>query len=105
MTSKSAITHITRGTDLTPLVRYDDISGTEYSTQISGIFNVGIEYDRTHKLEASSIYLLDTADEIKLKIGDTIETINEPNRENMDYSVRYEERTLVANQCARPTSL
>lgn len=89
---------ITRGTDLTPLVRYDDISGTEYSTQISGIFNVGIEYDRTHKLEASSIYLLDTADEIKLKVGDTIETINEPNRENMDYSVRYEERTLVANQ-------
>lgn len=89
---------ITRGTELTPLVRYDDISGTEYSTQISGIFNVGIEYDRTHKLEASSIYLLDTADEVKLKVGDTIETINEPNRENMDYSVRYEERTLVANQ-------
>lgn len=89
---------ITSGDQLTPLVRYDDISGTEYSTQLSGILNVGLNYDNVHKLESSTIYLLDTADEVKLKVGDTIETINEPNRENMDYSARYEERTLTANQ-------
>ena len=89
---------ITSGNDLTPLVQYDDISGTEYSTQLSSIVSMGINYDNTHRLEATNIYLLDTADEVKLKVGDTIETINEPNRENMDYSVRYEERTLTANQ-------
>lgn len=89
---------ITQGSNLTPLVRYDDISGTEYSTQLSGILSAGINYDSTHRLEGTHIYLLDTADEVKLKVGDSIETINEPNRENMDYSVRYEERTMVANQ-------
>lgn len=89
---------ITSGSELTPLVRYDDISGTEYSTQLSGIVNLGLNYDNMHKLESSSIYLLDTRDEVKLKVGDTIETINEPNRENQDYSARYEERTLTVNQ-------
>lgn len=89
---------ITQGDELTPLVRYDDISGTQYSTQISSIISAGINYANAHRVEASHIYLLDTADEVKLKVGDTIETINEQNRENMDYSVRYEERTMVANQ-------
>ncbi|WP_207801118.1 MULTISPECIES: TonB-dependent receptor domain-containing protein [Gammaproteobacteria] len=89
---------ITTGNELTPLVAFDDISGTEYNTQLSGIFNVGLNYNNEHKLETTTVYLLDTADEIKKKVGDTIETINESNRENVDYSIRYEERTLVANQ-------
>lgn len=89
---------ITSGNELTPLVQYDDIQATSDNVQLSGILNLGIEYDGNHRLQTTSLYLLDTQDEVKIKTGDTIETINELNRENVDYSVMYEERSLVSNQ-------
>lgn len=89
---------ITTNDELTPLVQYDDITGTRYNTKLSGIVNFGLNYKNEHKLETTTTYLLDTEDEAKLKVGDTIETINESNRQNADYSISYEERSMIANQ-------
>ena len=86
------------GTELVPLNRYDDIKGTEHQVKLSGMLNFGLELGVDHRLETSTIYLRDTKDEIKIKNGDSIETINENNRSNTDTSITYEERTMLSNQ-------
>mgnify|MGYP005842966191 CR=1 FL=1 len=86
------------GDSLVPLTRYDDIKGTEHQVKLSGMLNFGLELGVDHRLETSTIYLRDTKDEVKLKNGDSIETINETNRFNTDTSIRYEERTMLSNQ-------
>ena len=86
------------GESLTPLNRYDDISGTEHQIKLSGMLNFGLELGVDHRIETSTIYLRDTKDEIKIKNGDSIETINETNRFNTDTSLTYEERTMLSNQ-------
>ncbi len=89
---------ISSGTNLTPLNRYDDIHSTEHQVKWSGMLNFGFEWDENHRFETSSIYLSDTKDEVKRKVGDSIETINEANRENEIYNILYEERTMLTNQ-------
>jgi outer membrane receptor protein involved in Fe transport len=86
------------GSNLVPLNRYDDIKGTEHQVKLSGMLNFGLELGVDHRLETSSIYLRDTKDEVKIKNGDSIETINENNRSNTDTSILYEERTMLSNQ-------
>ena len=89
---------ISSGTELTPLNRYDDIFSTEHQVKLSSMLNFGLEWDENHRFETSSIYLQDTKDEVKRKIGDSIETINEVNRENEIYNILYEERRMMTNQ-------
>ncbi len=89
---------ISSGTELTPLNRYDDILRTEQQVKLSGMLNFGFEWDENHRFETSTIYLADTKDRIKRKIGDSIETINEANKENEIYNLLYEERSMVTNQ-------
>ncbi len=86
------------GDSLVPLNRYDDIKGTEHQVKLSGMLNFGLELGIDHRIETSTIYLSDTKDEIKIKNGDSIETINENNRFNTDTSILYEERTMLSNQ-------
>ncbi len=86
------------GDDLVPLNIYDDIKGTEHQVKLSGMLNFGLELNEDHRFETASIYLLDTKDEIKVKNGDSIETVNEADRFNTDTSIRYEERSMVSNQ-------
>ena len=86
------------GDSLVPLNRYDDIKGTEHQIKMSGMLNFGLEFGVDHRLESSTIYLSDTKDEVKIKNGDSIETINENNRSNTDTSITYEERTMLSNQ-------
>ncbi len=86
------------GNNLVPLNRYDDIKGTEHQVKLAGMLNFGLELGVDHRLESASIYLSDTKDEIKLKYGDSIETINEANRANTDTAITYEERTMLSNQ-------
>ena len=62
------------------------------------MLNFGLELGVDHRLETATIYLRDTKDEVKIKNGDSIETINEANRYNTDTSIRYEERTMLSNQ-------
>lgn len=89
---------IASGNELTPLNRYDDILRTEHQVKMSGMLNFGFEWDSNHKFETASIYLQDTKDRVKRKIGDSIETINEANRENEFYNFLYEERSMLSNQ-------
>lgn len=89
---------ISSGTELTPLNRYDDILRTEQQVKLSGMLNFGFEWNENHRIETSTIYLADTKDRIKRKIGDSIETINEANKENEIYNLLYEERSMVSNQ-------
>ena len=86
------------GDTLVPLNRYDDIKGTEHQVKLSGMLNFGLELGVDHRIESSTIYLRDTKDEVKLKNGDSIETINETNRSNTDTSINYEERSMLSNQ-------
>lgn len=86
------------GDSLVPLNRYDDIKGTEHQVKLSGMLNFGLELGVDHRIETSTIYLRDTKDEIKIKNGDSIETINENNRSNTDTNITYEERTMLSNQ-------
>ncbi|MBU0914656.1 MAG: TonB-dependent receptor plug domain-containing protein, partial [Gammaproteobacteria bacterium] len=86
------------GDDLVPLNIYDDIKGTEHQVKLSGMLNFGLELDENHKFETASIYLRDTKDEVKIKNGDSIETVNEADRFNTDTSLRYEERSMFSNQ-------
>lgn len=89
---------IATGSELTPLNRYDNILRTEHQVKLSGMLNFGFEWDSNHKFETASIYLQDTKDRVKRKIGDSIETINEANRENEFYNFLYEERSMLSNQ-------
>jgi hypothetical protein len=86
------------GDDLVPLNIYDDIKGTEHQVKLSGMLNFGLELDENHRFETASIYLRDTKDEVKVKNGDSIETVNEADRYNTDTSLRYEERSMLSNQ-------
>ncbi|MDF3124588.1 TonB-dependent receptor [Rheinheimera sp. 1928-s] len=86
------------GDNLVPLNIYDDIKGTEHQVKLSGMLNFGLELDENHRFETASIYLRDTKDEVKVKNGDSIETVNEANRSNTDTSLRYEERSMFSNQ-------
>jgi TonB-dependent receptor len=86
------------GDDLVPLNIYDDIKGTEHQVKLSGMLNFGLELDENHRFETASIYLRDTKDEVKVKNGDSIETVNEADRFNTDTSLRYEERSMFSNQ-------
>lgn len=86
------------GKNLTPLNRYDDISGTEHQVKLSGMLSFGLDLGVNHHLETATIYLRDTKDEVKIKRGDSIETINENNRSNTDTNINYEQRTLLSNQ-------
>jgi hypothetical protein len=86
------------GEDLVPLNIYDDIKGTEHQVKLSGMLNFGLELDENHRFETASIYLRDTKDEVKVKNGDSIETVNEADRYNTDTSLRYEERSMLSNQ-------
>lgn len=86
------------GDDLVPLNIYDDIKGTEHQVKLSGMLNFGLELDENHRFETASIYLRDTKDEVKVKNGDSIETVNEADRFNTDTSIRYEERSMFSNQ-------
>lgn len=86
------------GDNLVPLNKYDDIKGTEHQVKLSGTLNFGLELGVDHRIETSTIYLRDTKDEVKIKNGDSIETINENNRYNTDTAIRYEERTMLSNQ-------
>jgi TonB-dependent receptor len=89
-----------RNTDETwSLIRgFDQVDTTEHSVRFSGMLNLGIEYDRNHRLDYSLIALRDTADEIKSKLGNTNNVLLSDGLRIRDTDVNYEEREMIANQ-------
>ncbi|MEW6996750.1 TonB-dependent receptor [Colwelliaceae bacterium BS250] len=82
----------------TMLRGFDQIESTEHSVKYSGMFNFGVEYDKNHKLDFSSIILHDTVDEIKVKLGNSNNVTISDGLRIRDNQVNYEERELIANQ-------
>lgn len=77
---------------------YDDVKTTEHNVKWSGMLNFGIEWQKNHRLDFSSIILHDTEDTIRDKTGIS-ENVNESdNRKIRSYDVSYEERELIVNQ-------
>ncbi|GLP96970.1 TonB-dependent receptor domain-containing protein [Paraferrimonas sedimenticola] len=74
-----------------------DVVGTDMVTQISGMFNLGLEITADHKIETFSTYLRDTSDDVSVAIEETIDTLGEP-RALQVFDVDYEERYLFSNQ-------
>jgi TonB-dependent receptor len=77
---------------------YDDVNTTEHSVKWSGMLNFGIEWQKNHRIDMSTMILHDTEDTIRDKIGIS-ENVNESdNRKIRSYDVSYEERELIVNQ-------
>jgi len=81
------------------LVRgFDDIKSTEHTVRFSGMFNVGLEFQRDHRIDFSSLILHDTRDEIRDKLGNTNNVTISDGLRVRDSDVIYEEREMIANQ-------
>jgi hypothetical protein len=81
------------------LVRFfDDISSTEKSVKWSNMLNLGIDYNRNHRIDYSLIALNDTRDEVFERFGNT-ENLNQAEGLRIrDIGVEYEERKMFTNQ-------
>jgi len=88
-----------RNGDEIRMVRYyDDVNTTEKSVKWSSLFNVGIDYNRQHRVDYSVIVLSDTRDQIRDMIGNTANITLSDNQRVRKYEVQYEERKLFTNQ-------
>lgn len=85
--------------DTIEIVRFfDDVLVTEYTTKWSTLLNMGIDYQRNHRIDYSLIALSDTSDEVKEKFGNT-ENLNQNDGLRVrDISIDYEERKMYTNQ-------
>lgn len=77
---------------------FDDIETTEHSVKWSGMFNFGVEYDRDHRLDFSSMILNDTIDETSIKLGNSNNVLLSDGLRIRDNETIYEERELITNQ-------
>jgi TonB-dependent receptor len=77
---------------------FDDISTTETTVKWSNMLNLGVDYNRNHRIDYSLIALNDTRDEISEKFGNT-ENLNQADGLRIrDIQVEYEERKMFTNQ-------
>ncbi|SFC72708.1 TonB-dependent receptor domain-containing protein [Pseudoalteromonas denitrificans] len=77
---------------------YDDIQTTEHNVKWSGMLNFGIEWQKEHRIDFSTMILHDTEDKLRNKMGIS-ENVNESdNRRIRSYDINYEERELIVNQ-------
>ncbi len=81
------------------LVRgFDRVDATKHNVKWSGMFNLGLVYDRDHHLDYNLIVLHDTEDEIKDKLGNTNNVLLSDGLRVRDSEVNYQEREMIANQ-------
>ena len=77
---------------------FDDISVTETTVKWSNMINLGVDYNRNHRVDYSLILLNDTRDEVSEKFGNT-ENLNQAEGLRIrDVEVEYEERKMFTNQ-------
>jgi len=77
---------------------FDDIQTTEHTVRFSGMLNLGLEFKREHRLDFSSLILHDTRDEIRDKLGNSLNVTVSDGLKIRDSEVIYEEREMIANQ-------
>lgn len=77
---------------------FDDVKITEHELKWSAMANFGIDYNRNHRIDISSLVLHDTRDQIKEKFGNTNNVLLSDGLRIRDVNVLYEERQLMVNQ-------
>lgn len=77
---------------------FDDILVTEYNTKWSTLFNLGVDYQRNHRIDYSLVALHDTSDEVYEKFGNTENLNLNDGLRIRDVGVDYEERSMYTNQ-------
>ncbi|QJR80293.1 TonB-dependent receptor [Alteromonas pelagimontana] len=88
-----------RNGDTIRMVRYfDEVDTTEKSVKWSTMLNVGVDYNRQHRIDYSVIVLNDTRDQIQEKVGNTANITLNDNQRVREYEIQYEERSLYTNQ-------
>ena len=89
----------TRNGDQIQLIRFfDDVQTTEHSIKWSGMLNFGIDYQRNHRLEWSTVALSDTSDRLKEKQGQSNNIQITDGQRIREFDVLFEERQLFVNQ-------
>ncbi len=77
---------------------WDKVDSTEHSVRWSGMLNLGMDYDRTHKIDVSLMALNDTRDQVRDKYGNSNNILLEDGQRIRSFDVIYEERELLVNQ-------
>lgn len=77
---------------------FDDISVTETTVKWSNMLNLGIDFNRNHRIDYSLILLSDTSDEISERFGNTENLNLAEGLRIRDIEVKYEERKMYTNQ-------
>ncbi|WP_440874488.1 TonB-dependent receptor domain-containing protein [Thalassotalea sp. PLHSN55] len=77
---------------------FDQASRTEHSVKWSGALNLGVEYDRDHKIDYSLSVLRDTVDQVSSALGVTNNVKLSDGLRVRDNEVTYEEREFISNQ-------
>lgn len=88
-----------RNGDEIRMVRFfDEVDTTEASVKWSTLLNVGIDYNRQHRIDYSVVVLNDTRDQIQERVGNTANITLSDNLRIREYNIQYEERKLFTNQ-------
>lgn len=77
---------------------FADGQSTEHQVKISGMANIGFDWDSNHHLELNNIFLSDTKDRIRDRQFENTNTINEAEESRRKVDVLYEERELISHQ-------
>lgn len=77
---------------------FDEVNTTERTVQWSTMLNLGIDYNRNHKIDYSLIVLNDTSDEVSESFGHTENLSIAEGVRIRDIKIDYEERTMYTNQ-------
>lgn len=77
---------------------FDDVTVTEKNIKWSSMLNLGLDYNRNHRVDYSLVVLNDTSDEIKEKFGNTENFNLGEGLRVRDIDVDYEERKMFTNQ-------
>ena len=77
---------------------YDDTKTTEHTVRFSGMLNLGLEFMREHRIEFNSLILHDTRDEVREKLGNSLDFPVSDGLKLRNSEVIYEEREMIANQ-------
>jgi len=77
---------------------FADGQSTEHQVKMSGMLNLGFDYNQDHRFELNNVYLTDTKDRLRDRQFENTNTINEADESRRKIDVLYEERELMSHQ-------
>ena len=77
---------------------FDEVNVTESTIKWSNMLNMGIDYNRNHRIDYTLIALNDTRDQVFEKFGNTENLNLSEGLRIRDHGIEYEERQMFTNQ-------